>query len=80
MRNYTRVLNRLTSSATMLTMYQTNFTGVLNRLAGSEAMLGVDGVQIPSQQRETLYVPQVPIRLTNIWYGRLCGIVDRLPF
>ena len=40
MSNYTRVLNGLVGSATMLTWYQGNFTGVLNRLDGSEAMPG----------------------------------------
>jgi hypothetical protein len=40
----------------------------------------VDGGKNPSQQRETLPVLQVPIRLTNVWYGRLDGIMDPLPF
>ena len=38
---------------------------------------GVDRVKNPSQQRDTLPI-QVPIRLTNIWYGRLDGIMDLL--
>ena len=29
----------------------------------------VDGRKNPSQQRGSLPVPQVPIRLTTIWYG-----------
>ena len=33
----------------------------------------------PSQKRETLPVPQVPIRLTNVWYSRIDGIMDPLP-
>ena len=41
---------------------------------------GVDGGKNPSQQRETLPIPQVPIRLTNVWCGRLDGIMDPLPF
>ena len=39
----------------------------------------VDGGKNPSQQRETLPVPQVPIRLTNVWCGRLDRIMDPLP-
>ena len=39
----------------------------------------VDGGKNPSQERETLPIPQVPIRLTNVWYGRLDGIMDTLP-
>ena len=42
-------------------------------------MKPVDGGKNPSQQRETLPVPQVPIRLTNVWYGRLDEIMDLLP-
>ena len=37
---------------------------------------GVDGGENPSQQSETLPVPQVPIRLMNIWNGRLDEIID----
>ena len=37
-----------------------------------------DGGKNPLQQRETLPISQVPIRLTNIWYGRLDGIMDPL--
>ena len=40
----------------------------------------VDGEKIPSQQRGSLPIPQVPIRLTNVWCGRLDGIMDPLPF
>ena len=40
----------------------------------------VDGGKNPWQQREMLAIPQVPIRLTNIWNGRLDGIMDSLPF
>ena len=40
--------------------------------------VGVDGRKNPSQQRETLPIPQVPIRLMNIWCGRLDGIMDLL--
>ena len=36
----------------------------------------VDGGKNPSQQRERLLVPQVPIRLTSVWYGRLDRIMD----
>ena len=39
----------------------------------------VDGGKNPSQQRGSLPVPQVPIRLTNVWYGRPDGIMDPLP-
>ena len=39
----------------------------------------VDGGKNPSQQRGSLPVLQVPIRLTNVWYGRLDGIMDLLP-
>ena len=38
----------------------------------------VDGGKNPSQQRETLPIPQVPNRLMNVWYGRLDGIMDPL--
>ena len=38
----------------------------------------VDGGKNPSQQRETLPVPQVPIRLMNVWYGRINRIMDPL--
>ena len=51
MSNYTRVLNGLTGSATMLTWYQGNFTGVLNRLTGSEAMTG------KGEMRNTHWIP-----------------------
>ena len=44
------------------------------------SQLSVDGGKNPSQQRETLPVPQVPIRLKNVWCGRLDGIMDPLPF
>ena len=44
------------------------------------AYRSIDGGKNPSQQRETLPVPQVPIRLMNIWSGRLDGIMDPLPF
>ena len=40
----------------------------------------VDEGKNPSQQRETHPIPQVPIRFTNIWYGRLDKIMDPLPF
>ena len=39
----------------------------------------VDGGKIPLQQRETLLVLQVPIRLKNVWYGRLDAIIDPFP-
>ena len=39
----------------------------------------VDRGKNPSQQRGSLPIPQVPIRLTNIWYGRLDRIMDPLP-
>ena len=39
----------------------------------------VDRGKSPSQQRGSLPVPQVPIRLTNIWYGRPDGIMGPLP-
>ena len=38
------------------------------------------GGKNPSQQRETLPVPQVPIRLTTIWNGKLDEVMDPLPF
>ena len=40
----------------------------------------VDGGKNPSQQRETLPVPQVPTRLMNVWCGRLDGIMGQLRF
>ena len=40
----------------------------------------VDGGKNPSQQREPLPIPQVSIRLTNIWHGRIDGIMDPLSF
>ena len=40
----------------------------------------VDGGKGPLQQRETLPIPEVQIRLTNIWYGRLDGVMEPLPF
>ena len=49
------------------------------RLYQSWCLGGVDGVKNPSQQRRSLLVLQVPIRLTNVWYGRLDGIMDPLP-
>ena len=39
----------------------------------------VDGGKNPRKKRETLPFPQVPIRLTNIWYGKIDGIMDSLP-
>ena len=42
-------------------------------------MWPIDGGKNPSQQRETLPIPQVPIRLMSIWYGKLDGIMDSLP-
>ena len=39
----------------------------------------IDEGKNTSQQRETLPIPQVSIRLTNVWYGRLNGIMDLLP-
>ena len=32
-----------------------------------------------SQQRDTLPIPKVPIRLMNVWYDRLDEIMDPLP-
>jgi hypothetical protein len=39
----------------------------------------VDGDKKPLQQRGSFPIPQVPIRLTNVWYGRPDGIMDPLP-
>ena len=39
----------------------------------------IDGGKNPSQQTGSLPIPQVPIRLTNISYGRPDGIMDPLP-
>ena len=39
----------------------------------------VDGGKNPSQQRGSLPIPQVPIRLTNVWYGRNDAVMDLLP-
>ena len=39
----------------------------------------VDGGKNPLQQRGSLPIPQVPIRLTNIWYGRPDRVMDSLP-
>ena len=44
-----------------------------------ECFYGVDRGKNPSQQRETMPVLQVPIRLMNVWYGSLDGIMDMLP-
>jgi hypothetical protein len=41
---------------------------------------GVDGGKNTSQQRGSLSIPQVPIRLMNIWYGRPDGVMEPLPF
>ena len=41
---------------------------------------GVDGGKNPLQQREIVPVPQVPIRLMNVWCGRLDKIMDPLSF
>ena len=40
----------------------------------------VDRGKNPLQQKGSLSILQVPIRLTNVWYGRLDGIMDPLPF
>ena len=40
----------------------------------------VDGGKNPLQQRETLPILQVPIRLTNVWCGKLDEVIDPLPF
>ena len=40
----------------------------------------VDGGKNTLKQRETLPILHVPIRLTNVWYGRRDGIMDPLPF
>ena len=40
----------------------------------------IDRGKNPSQQRETLPIPQVPIRLMNVWYGRINMIIDPLPY
>ena len=40
----------------------------------------IDGGKNCSQQRGSLPAPQVPIRLTNFWYGRINGVMDPLPF
>ena len=40
----------------------------------------VDRGKNTSQQRGSLPIPQVPIRLVNIWYGSPDGIMDLLPF
>ena len=40
----------------------------------------VDGGKNPSQQREALPILQVPIRLMNIWNGRLDGVMDPSSF
>ena len=40
----------------------------------------VDGEKNPSQQGGSLPVPQIPIRLMNVWYGRPDGVMDPLPF
>ena len=39
-----------------------------------------DGGKCPSQQIGALPIPQIPIRLTNIWYRRLNEIMDPLLF
>ena len=39
----------------------------------------VDMGKNPSQPKGTLFVLQVPIRLTNVWCGNLDGIMDPLP-
>ena len=55
--------------------------GVVNGYEPTRTKEGfVEGGKNPSKQRETLPVLQVPIRLTNIWTGKLNGIMDPLPF
>ena len=39
----------------------------------------VDRGKNPLQQRGSLLIPQVPIRLTNVWYGSPDGIMNPLP-
>ena len=40
----------------------------------------VDESKNLSQQRGSLPILQVPIRLMNVWYGRPDGVMDPLPF
>ena len=47
--------------------------------SGSNCLGPVDGGKNPSQQRGSLPVPQLPIRLTNVWYGRPDKVMDPLP-
>ena len=49
------------------------------KLNGFLELGSVDGGKNPSQQKGSLPIPQVPIRLTNVWYGRPDGIMDPLP-
>ena len=39
----------------------------------------VDRGKNPSQERGSLLVLQVPIRLTNVWYGKSDMMMDPLP-
>ena len=39
----------------------------------------VDGGKNPLQQKGSLPISQVPIRLTNTWYGRPDEIMESLP-
>ena len=41
-----------------------------NKIFLNEFKVGVDGGKNTSQQRGSLPILQVPIRLTNVWYGR----------
>ena len=52
--------------------------GFFERMRKKQSLPSVDGGKHPSQQRGSLPIPQVPIRLMNVWYGRLDGIMDPL--
>ena len=48
-------------------------------IAETSVGMVVDVGKNPSQQRGSLPVPQVPIRLTNVCYGKPDEIMDPLP-
>ena len=52
---------------------------VLNILLHKSRNDCVDGGKNPLQQRETHLVPQAPIKLMNILYGKLNRSMDPLP-
>lgn len=46
----------------------------------SQAMLLLTWENVPHNKEGPLPIPQVPITLMNVWYGRTEGIMAPLPF